>query len=91
MHIEKDFHNIILHRQILLYIVISFTSLTVTPNVAILFKEKSMIVRESSQDPAMVCIQVCPGNQSRTVRDVMSATQDVRFEFITKPGSADGM
>ena len=58
--------------------------------MTILFKERSMVVRENNQDPAMVCIQLCPGNQSRTVRDVRSAMQDIRFEFTTKPGSADG-
>lgn len=60
-------------------------------NLTILFKEKSMTVREDSIEPAMVCIQVCPGNQSISESNTMNTETNVRFEFTTKPGSADGI
>ena len=49
-----------------------------------------MTVRENSGLPAMICFQICPGEQSRRKRFAPGG-QNGYVGIMTKPGSAIGI
>ena len=79
------FHTMVMHYcNVILLLLVS-----VAANLAVFFKERSMVVRESSSDPALLCIQICPAERNLTSRDIAKREQQ-RFEITTIPDSADG-
>ena len=51
------------------------------------FNESSIVVRESSSDPVLLCIQIRPTEQIGIVSD----EEEQRLEIMSIQGSADGM
>ena len=85
-----SYSSLLFHAMVMHYCnVILLLLVAVTANLAVSFKERSMVVRESSSDPALLCIQICPAERNLTGRDIANGEQQ-RFEITTIPGSADG-
>ena len=61
----------------------------VTSDLVVSFEERSIVVRENNTDPAMVCVQMSPGEEFRAERDAITNGLEAQLEIMTKRGSAN--